>query len=87
MGHFDDALSLVNELLCRDPELPDALFLKAKILWEGFGNGGAAKGYLKKIKQIIPEDENIHRWASGYYDEIAKEMNIKKKSLLPDEEI
>ena len=77
MGHFDDALHLVNELLHQDPDFPDALFLKAHIMWEGFRNGEASKGILKRIKQLVPEDEPLHRWASNYYDEVANGMKSR----------
>ena len=68
--HFPEALHLANHILRQDPEFPDALYLKATILWEGFGNAEGAKGYLKKIKEKVPENETLHRWASSYYDEI-----------------
>src|SRR5210317_1813392 len=35
---FDRALYLVNQVIDKAPDLPEALFLKAQILWEGFGN-------------------------------------------------
>jgi len=78
MEHFDDALRLVNELLHKDPDFPDALFLKAHILWEGFGNSEASKGILKRVKQLVPEDETLHRWASIYYDEVDKRMKDRQ---------
>ena len=68
--HFPEALRLANNILRQDPEFPDVLYLKATILWEGFGNAEGAKGCLKKIKEILPENETLYRWASSYYDEI-----------------
>jgi hypothetical protein len=29
-----------------------------------------AKEYLKKVMQVVPKDETLHRWASSYYDEV-----------------
>lgn len=84
MGHFDDALRLVNELLHQDPDFPDALFVKAHIMWEGYGNAEAAKGYLKRIKQLIPEDETLHQWALNYYDEMTNRMKSRQTPLPPD---
>jgi tetratricopeptide (TPR) repeat protein len=37
-GRFKEALSIIESALDRDPEFPDALYLKARILWEGFNN-------------------------------------------------
>ena len=48
-AEFTRALEVVNDVLGEDPDFPDALFLKAQILREGFDNLGAAKGCLKKI--------------------------------------
>ena len=41
---FDQALKSVNRILEIDPDLSEALFLKAQILWEGFENPTVAKG-------------------------------------------
>ena len=72
MGHFDEALRLVNELLHQNKDYPETLFLKAQILWEGFGNAEAAKGYLEQVRKLTPEGEALHRWASGYLEEMIK---------------
>ena len=69
-GHFPEALRLANNILRQDPEFPDALYLKATILWEGFGNAEGAKGCLNMMKRNVPKNETLYRWASTYYDEI-----------------
>lgn len=69
-GEFDRALNLVNQLLNKAPDLPEALFLKAQILWEGFGYREAAEGYLKKVLGLVRVDEPLHRWALGYHEQI-----------------
>ena len=61
---------LIDDVLDKDPEFPDALFLKAQILWEGFGNRKEALGCLKKLMQVVPDHEPLHRWASSYHNEI-----------------
>ena len=43
---YEAALSFVNTVLEKDPDFTEALFLKAQILWEGFGQSHAA--ILKK---------------------------------------
>ena len=78
MGQFDEALHLVNELLRQEQNFPEALFLKAQILWEGFGNAESAKGYFERVRKLVPEGEALHRWASGYLDKMNKpETDIK----------
>ena len=79
-GHFPEALRLANKILRQDPEFPDVLYLKATILWEGFGNAEGAKGCLKKIKEKVPENETLYRWASSYYKEIMDAADTKKKA-------
>ncbi len=70
---FDKALSITDEVIREDAEFPDALFLKAKILWEGFGDVEAAKTYLKKVMKVaLDEKDCVHRWASNLYDELSK---------------
>ena len=68
---YDQALKAVNDILNQDPDFLEALYYKARILWEGFGNTAAAKGYLKQIIATKKEeDKTIHRWASMLYDEL-----------------
>jgi tetratricopeptide (TPR) repeat protein len=71
-GHFDEALSIINQVLEKDPDYPDALYLKAHILWEGFKNSKGALESLRSIVQSVQEDEPIGRWALDYYDEVRK---------------
>jgi tetratricopeptide (TPR) repeat protein len=71
-GHFDEALSIINQVLEKDPDYPDALYLKAHILWEGFNNSKGALESLRSIVQLVQEDEPIYRWALNYYDEVRK---------------
>lgn len=71
-GRFKEALSIINGALEKDPDFPDALYLKARILWEGFGNRKEAQGCLKKVTEAVPKDETLHRWALNYYNEITK---------------
>lgn len=71
-GRFEEALAIINSVLEKDPQFPDALFLKARILWEGFDNREGAQGCLKKVVQVAPKNETLHRWAINYYNEITK---------------
>ena len=63
---FDKALSQVNDVLAREPEFPEALFLKAQILCEGFGNVAAAERHLEKVMQLVSEKEPLHQWVQSY---------------------
>lgn len=65
-GRFDQALQMVNTLLHEDPDYPEAMLLKAQILWEGYGKADTAGGYLNRIRELAPEDDKFHRWATSY---------------------
>jgi tetratricopeptide (TPR) repeat protein len=71
-GRFEEALAIVDGVLEKDPKYPDAHFLKARILWDGFGNGEGAKGCLETVLQIAPKGETLHLWARSLYDEITE---------------
>ena len=74
---YDSALTTVQGVLTKAPEFPEALYLKAQVLWEGFGNSGDAKRCLKKVLWLVPYDETLHRWASSYYYEV---VEMEKKA-------
>jgi tetratricopeptide (TPR) repeat protein len=75
-GEFNPALEIVNAILDQAPDYPEAMFLKAQILWEGFGERSSAKAYLKRIMKIIPnENDPIRRWAASLY------ADLNQKSL------
>jgi len=71
-GHFQEALSIINQVLEKDPDFPDALYLKAHIMWEGFNNSKGALKCLIRIMELVRDDEPIYRWASSYYHEVKK---------------
>jgi tetratricopeptide (TPR) repeat protein len=64
--NFVRALDLVNAILKQDQEFPEALFLKAQILHQGFGNMDSARGYLEKVMELTSPEESIHNWAKSY---------------------
>ena len=75
---FDEALAAVNSTLCRQPDHPEALFLKAQILWEGFANYTAATACLKKVVQMKPmQDETIRRWSQTLLKEIVEQRRAE----------
>jgi tetratricopeptide (TPR) repeat protein len=76
---FDDALIKIEDILAKDPEFPEALFLKAQILWQGFEDREAAKQCLLKIIKLEPDKETVfHRWALNLYGDIQKNAHFKK---------
>ena len=79
-GRFKEALTIVNRALDKEPDFPDALFLKARILWEGFGNREGAKSCLKKVMEAVPKNETLHRWALNHYHEITK-MDMTREEI------
>jgi tetratricopeptide (TPR) repeat protein len=70
---FDEALIKIEDVLARDPDYPEALFLKARILREGFEDREAAKRCLLKIIKVEPDkDAPFHRWALDFYRQLSK---------------
>ena len=61
---YQKALKIINPIIEADPDFPDALYLKAQILWEGFRNHGGAKRHLQKIIDTADiKQDTIYRWA------------------------
>lgn len=71
-GRYEEALELIEGVVASAPDWPDALYLKAQILWAGFGNATGAKRCLTRAMQLVGYDETLHRWASNYFDLIVK---------------
>ena len=72
-NHFDEALIIIENVLAKDPDFPEALFLKARILWEGFEDRKTAKECLLKIIKLEPDKDSVyHRWALNFYRELSK---------------
>jgi len=71
-NRFEDALLEIEEVLAKDSDFPEALFLKAQILWEGFEDRQAAKECLLKIIKVEPDKKAVfRRWALNFYREIS----------------
>jgi tetratricopeptide (TPR) repeat protein len=70
----DSALVKLEEILAYDPDFPEALFLKAQILWEGCQDRAAAKACLMRVIKAEPDKNAVfHRWALNLYREINKQ--------------
>ena len=76
----DLALACINEVLAADPDLPEALFVKAQILWEGYQDAAAAKQCLIHLMKSEPDKgAAFHRWAASLYREITGSPNKSAK--------
>jgi hypothetical protein len=74
---YKEAHEVVGIILGKSPDMPEALLLNAQIVWEGFGNREAAKGYLKRVLEVVPDEkESLHVWA----------LSLNEKLTMPDNE-
>jgi hypothetical protein len=68
---YHRALVLVNDILKNAPDLPEALYLKAQILWEGYQKAKDSTVILEQVLEILPDQEDTyHRWARTLMDDI-----------------
>ena len=82
-NRFDEALIKIEDILAKDPVFPEAMFLKAQILWQGFENREAAKQCLLKIiKTELDKEAVFHRWALNLYGEIQRNGYFKKDDTM-----
>ncbi|MCK5311632.1 MAG: hypothetical protein KAJ62_05955 [Desulfobacteraceae bacterium] len=66
------AIAIVDKILQQDPRFYEAMLVKAEILHEGFIKTDSAKKYLREIMKNTLPDENIHIWASAFYEKLEK---------------
>jgi tetratricopeptide (TPR) repeat protein len=85
-GKFEEARSTIDGVLDRDRDFPDALYLKAEILWEGFQNSSEAKRCLRRVMQLVPREETLHSWASSYFDIIIAAEKKQSTMIQPNTE-
>ncbi len=75
---FDQALVSINNTLNRLPNHPEALFLKAQILCDGFADYPAAAACLRKVIAMKSvKDETIRRWSQNLLLDISQQMRLK----------
>ena len=68
---FDEALVIVNNTLSLLPNHPEALFLKAQILCEGFADYPSAAVCLRKVVEMQSiKDETIRQWSQNLLRDI-----------------
>ena len=69
---FDDAIRILDAVLGQAPEFPEALFLKAQVLVDGFNDIDQAKLCLIKAMKLTSESDEYYRWSETLYREILK---------------
>ncbi len=74
---YNDAIRKLNAILEQDPEFPEALLLKARIVWEARENLDAAKRLLRKVISLAPETGALNREAREFYRELLRIEKIR----------
>jgi tetratricopeptide (TPR) repeat protein len=70
---FDRALETVEEVLEKDPDFPEALFLKAQVLWDGFEDYAGTRQCLQRVMEVSPDEKAaFHRWALKMNEKLHK---------------
>jgi len=68
---YKRAHEIVKEILKKTPDLPEALYLNAQILWEGFQDAESSINCLRIILVTLPdENETYHRWSISLIKDI-----------------
>lgn len=62
-GDFQNALKTINMIIEIDPGFPEALLLKAQILWEGFDNQKAAIPIIGQVLMTTNKEDAVHQRA------------------------
>jgi hypothetical protein len=75
---YDQALRKVNEILDQEPRFPEAMLLKAQIMWDGYENASAARRYLKEVMGQTPRSGSLHKEAFSLDRELARIEKIKR---------
>ena len=85
---FDEALEVIDKTLQRMPKYPEALFLKAQILREGYADYRGATACLEKILQMKKpkneKDETIRRWSEHMLKEMREERRAQRRRVEKD---
>ena len=60
---YDDAFQMIESVLIKDPDSPEALYLKGQILLEGFGLRDDARRILLKVMTLVTDKESLYHRA------------------------
>ncbi len=76
--NYDGAMAKLEKILAQDPNNPEAMFVKAQVLWEGYEDRISAKEYLMRVLKVEPDRNAVyHRWALNLYREINTRTSLK----------
>lgn len=72
MNHrqYGEALTIADQVLKQDPTHPEALYLKARALWDGFESPGPARECLRRLVASTPREDPHYAWAAQLYRSI-----------------
>jgi len=73
--NFDKALTLLNDVLDQDPNIPEALYLKAHVLWEGFKNPWGAECCFRRVLELTEDGELVHCWTTSCLSRIYSKVS------------
>ena len=83
-GDYPAALSFVNKVLDKDPDFVEALFLKAQVLWEGFGQSEAAIQFLEKILSLEDENKMVQNQALLLHNDLNVLESPPENKVIPE---
>jgi tetratricopeptide (TPR) repeat protein len=87
-NRFDEALEIINRTLDRLPDYPEALLLKAQILWEGYADYPGAKACLQQVIRMErtknEQDEIVRRWCENLLREMLAEKRAQHRRAEAD---
>lgn len=69
---YDEALEKIDAYLEHVPGYPEALFIKAQILWEGKKDAPAAKQCLFEVMKRTQQKDQWHQWARTMLGDMAR---------------
>ncbi len=70
-GDYTIAFNYINQVLEKDPDFPEALILKAQILWEGFSRADAAIQFLEKVLTLDECDKMLFNQARLLHSDLS----------------
>jgi hypothetical protein len=80
-GDYANALKTINLIIRIDPDFPEALLLKAQILWEGFENHRAANPLIGQVLMTTSKEEALHQsalWLATDIEDALADSNRKR---------
>lgn len=85
-NRFEESLNIINNVLNKDENFPEALYLKAQVLWEGFGRSVESKKLFRRVMQLLSAEEPLHRWSSDYIEKITLRDKMRVDEFMEGKE-